>query len=260
MKKYLYIILIFLFQEVSSQNPLNIVDEYSIDTTMLKEVVLDIVKNNNRVDNNRVKNRDDYRVFIFYYFLSEHTFGKEDYLNYSFLKDLKLVYERRCWGSKMGKEEVYRNRFKRIKNPSKYYKRKSVLEVDGYTVTDSNGIIYGCGHLNDSYFYNVPIREKLVFVWSDPTRFLFNKQLDYILYITNRNDEELSVKPHYFYLYGINLKEKRVYIIVNTRWGAEMFPLEEIINNHWDDFQNGLTNLYYEVSKRKEAEYMLNPE
>ena len=68
MKKYLYIILIFLFQEVSSQNPLNIVDEYSIDTTMLKEVVLDIVKNNNRVDNNRVKNRDDYRVFIFIIF------------------------------------------------------------------------------------------------------------------------------------------------------------------------------------------------
>ena len=68
MKKYLYIILIFLFQEVSSQNPLNIVDEYSIDTTMLKEVVLDIVKNNNRVDNNRVKTRDDYRVFIFIIF------------------------------------------------------------------------------------------------------------------------------------------------------------------------------------------------
>ena len=175
---------------------------------------------------------------------------------------MKLVYGHRCWNSKIRTGKL-RNSFREIKNPSKYYKRKSVFEVAGYTVTDSNGIIYGCGYLDDDYFYNVPIRERLVFIWSDPTRFLFNKQLDYILYLyinDNRNDIEIPVKPHYFYSFGINLKEKKVYIIVNTRWGAEMFPLEEIINNHWDDFQNGLNNLYDEVNDRKKAEYMLNPD
>lgn len=167
MKKTICYILFVLSSTYSiAQNPLDIIERYSIDTTMLKGVVLDIVKNNNRVDNNRVEYRDDYRVFLFYYFLSERPLDKEDYLNYSFLKDLKLVYGNECWNSKIRTGRL-RNSFKKIKNPSKYYKRKSVFEVAGYTITDSHGIIYGCGYLDDDYFYNVPIRDRLVFVWSD---------------------------------------------------------------------------------------------
>ncbi|MCQ2319182.1 MAG: hypothetical protein MJZ90_09745 [Bacteroidales bacterium] len=251
----MFILLITLTLDgVTAQNPLDIVKEYSIDTTKINEVVLKKVEMNSNVEK-----RNDFRVFVCYYFRDDRHHEKEDYLDYSFINGMNFVYEcRRLIGGP--RKIVQHHKFKKIHNTSRYAKQKtkSILKTKWFTVTNSRGIIHGCGNFGD-VFCKVPVRDRLVYVWSDPTAFLFTHQLDCLFYVDDHIARGLPNNQN-CYLYGVNLKENRIYVVVDTRWGSEMFPLEEIVNNHWEDFQGGLIMLYDEVQKRKEQEYRLNPE
>lgn len=239
MKKIFCLVpLILTFICSVSQNPLDIVERYSIDTAAMVSFIKEQKLSMLDLD----KKNDIHICFCLYMKDNTANHDKEDYLNGAFLDSLYLV-----WSLK--------NDYKRlhdISNLTENQKTDYLPCISWYTVVDGNGVLLGIGPDLYQSCYPVPYREKLVCASCDPTHFLINKSVDIIFNIR---------KPYYsYFIYGINLSENNIYIIVNTRWGAEMFPLEEIINNHWDDFQNGLTNLYYEVSKRKEAEYMLNPE
>lgn len=239
MKKTICYILFVLSSTYSiAQNPLDIIERYSIDTAAMVSFIKEQKLSMLDLD----KKNDIHICFCLYMKDNTANHDKEDYLNGAFLDSLYLV-----WSLK--------NDYKRlhdISNLTENQKTDYLPCISWYTVVDGNGVLLGIGPDLYQSCYPVPYRENLVCASCDPTHFLINKSVDIIFNIR---------KPYYsYFIYGINLSENNIYIIVNTRWGAEMFPLEEIINNHWDDFQNGLTNLYYEVSKRKEAEYMLNPE
>ncbi len=238
--KRIFCLVLFILTYINSisQNPLDIIERYSIDTAAMASFIKEQKLSMLELD----KKNDIHICFCLYMEDKVANHDKEDYLNGVFLDSLYLV-----WSHKNDYTRLHD-----ISNLTDIQKTNYLPCISWYSVVDSNDVILGLGPDLYQSCYSVPYRENLVCADCDPTRFLINKSVDIIFKIR---------KPYYcYFIYGINISKNQVYIIVNTRWGAEMFPIEEIINNHWEDFQNGLTNLFDEVHKRKEAEHMLHPE
>lgn len=201
---------------------LNILDYYQIDTT----IILDEIKSKFCFDcNNYLMDKGDLHIFPFYLFLDTVFHSKDDYIDYTFLDDFKVLS----------------------------HTASRVIEIDGYTITDSLGCILGLGGWAiDPCCYQVFGKPSAVYYRFDPTRFLYEHRLDFV-FRTCHYGKYGKIKNGF--LYGINMKKRQVYVIVDTRYGAELFTIEEIINNYWDDFRNGLHELNNQVRYRKELEY-----
>ena len=222
MKKISFFTLILALEIVPSitfSQSLDIIDYYQIDTT----IILNEIKSKFSYDcNNFLMDKGDLHIFPFYLFLDTVSHSKDDYINYTFLDDFKVLS----------------------------HTASQVIEIDGYTITDSLGRILGLGGWAiDPCCYPAFGTPNAVYYRFDPTRFLYEHRLDFV-FRTCHYGQYGKVKNAF--LYGINMKEKQVYVIIDTRYGAELFTMEEIINNYWGDFINGLHCLRYTVQREKE--------
>lgn len=201
---------------------LDIINYYQIDTT----IILNEIKSKFSYDcNNYLMDKGDLHIFPFYLFLDTVSHSKDDYINYTFLDDFKVLS----------------------------HTASQVIKIDGYTITDSLGCILGLGGWAiDPCCYPAFGTPNAVFYRFDPTRFLYEHRLDFVF--RTCHFEQYGIVTNDF-LYGINMKEKQVYVIVDTRYGAELFPIEEIVQNHWNDFNHGLQELCHNVRAQKEFEY-----
>lgn len=238
--KRITIIILFLcvVTVVNAQNPLDLIERYSIDTASMVSYIKE-----NKLKNKGIGVDDNIKIFFCFHFEDTIIHGKEDYLDGSFLNSLYLVW----------RDEDFRKQDD-TSSLTESQRQKLVPDIGWYSVVDKKGVMLGVSSDFYQCLCSVPYRENLVFVYSDPTRFMYEGKIDILFKIGKRTS------AYYNYMFGINLSENKIYIIVTTRWGAKMFPLEEIVNNHWEDFQCGLQNLYNEVKERKEYEYSLNPE
>ncbi len=201
---------------------LNIIENYKIDTTRLFNEIrskFDYDCNKHLADNGKLL------IFPFYLFLDTVPHSKKDYLNYSFLKDFEPIF----------------------------HTTSQIIQIDGYTITDSLGCVLGLGgRAIDPCCYPVFSVTNTTFYYVEPTQLLYDYQLDFV-FRTCYYDRYGKIDNRF--LYGINMKEDQVYVVVDTRYGSELIPIEVIVNNYWDDFQNGLFDLCREIQLRKEQEY-----
>lgn len=231
------IVVIFLLMGMvtvtKAQNPLDLIERYSIDTASLVSYIKE-----NKLKKAGIDDCDGLRIAFIFAFEDTIEHSKDEYLDGSFLNSIYLSwhYSNRCETNNGKTNEMNAD--------------KILLDVDRYFVLDKNGIILGFGQNIDEPFCRAPSHSNVIFNCFDSARFIYNHKVDIVCRIAGFS----------CYLFGVNLQENKIYIVVDTRWGAEIFPLEEIINNHWDDFQGGLMTLYDEVWKRKAYEYSLNPE
>lgn len=236
MKRIVVIILLMGIVTVTkAQNPLDLIERYSIDTASLVSYIKE-----NKLKEWGIDVEDTIKIFFCFHFEDTVIHSKEDYLDGSFLNSLYLT-----WTSDNPKKG-----YKDISGMSEEQKENLKLDIGWYSVVDKKGVMLGMGPDLFDGFKIVPYRENLVFLCIDPTRYMFEKKLDILFEIWRRNNG--------YYWFGINLRENKIYLVVDTRWGAEMFTLEDIINNHLDSYRDG--TLYDEVRKRKEQEYRLNSE
>lgn len=201
---------------------LDIIDYYQIDTT----IILNEIQSKFTFDcNNYLMDKGDLHIFPFYLFLDTVSHSKDDYIDYTFLDDFKVLS----------------------------HTASQVIKIDGYTITDSLGCILGLGGWAiDPCCYPAFGTPNAVFYRFDPTRFLYQNRLDFVFRTCHFGQYGIVNDD---FLYGINMKEKQVYVIVDTRYGAELFPVEEIVQYHWNDFSHGLQELCHNVRAQKESEY-----
>lgn len=224
MKKVFFLFLIALgfFPSIAYSQSLNLIERFQIDTTVLYNKI----QSNFDFDcNNYLMNKGDLHIFPFYLFLDTVSHSKDDYIDYTFLDGFKVLS----------------------------HTASQVIKIDGYTITDSLGCILGLGGWAiDPCCYTVFGTPNTVFYRFDPTRFLYEHRLDFV-FRTCRFGQYGIVKNDF--LYGINMKEKQVYVIVDTRYGAELFPIEEIVQHHWNDFNHGLHEFCCKIRFKKDLEF-----
>lgn len=225
-----------------AQNSLDIIEKLSIDTTDIYSRI-----ENDCFKNTKLSDKIDLKIFVFYKFEDNACHDKQDYVDGSYLDSLSLIwYQPKMSEVNSSKKCVLHKKNKEVSDKDDL--ATILLDIDAYTVTDNNGVIIGMGGDIYSRCLNVPYDTALVFSFVDPTTYQYSKKMDFIFRTRNKMKDNK-------YLYGINKNEGIIYVIVDTRFGSEIFTIEEIVTHHWDDFQNGLPILYEEVREKKKAEF-----
>lgn len=240
-----FLLIVLIPQVLFAQKSMDIIEKLSIDTAGVYDRIRNIC-----FQNTMLSNRNDVDIFVFYKFDDNSIHDKMDYVDGSSLDSLSLIlYHPDVMVGNSTKSCLFKNR----KHVPKFEKdtTTNLLEFDSYTVIDKKGVMLGMGGDICSRCLSVPYDSTMVFFGVGPTSYLYSKKLDFVFRTRN--------KMYYnYFLYGINKEEETVYVIVDTRYGSEMFTLEEIVFHHWDDFQKGLPELYEEVRERKKAEFEKN--
>ena len=226
MKKTLFVLIFaFFICNSNGQSKYDIVLDYYIDTIDLYGEVRDAIQ--------RSEYLSDYsniKIIPIYYFDDFSVHSKQDYLNGTFLKDLHPHY------------------YKKDKLLQKYgikENKKSgswLTTVDEFLLVDNQGMfvakvesgffqIYTCSPSTDSFLYISPK--------SFLTETINTYGFDFV-FRTSKFGHFYKKPTVYF---GINKHKETVSVIIHTMYGCKVFPIEDIVNNHWEDFLYQLVSL-----------------
>lgn len=207
---------------------------FDMDTTTMFKMIRSSFDNE---CNRPLSERDDVCIYPFYLLTDSIEHTKSEYQDYSFLE--KLIPKYQSIPTWYGNKQVIGS-------------SNQVLDINGYIVADTQGHILGIGgKAIDPCCYQGSITPNTVFVKFGLFRLLHEHKMDFVFKICHGWPNKIT--PHFYY--GISYASDELFVIVDTRYGTEFFALEEILDYHWEDFQNGLPKLYEEVRQRKMIEY-----
>lgn len=237
MKKMLFLLIIsFIISHVLGQSKYDIVSNYFIDTTVLFSEVEDAI--------HRCESLNGYpylKIIPIYLFDDFFIHTKQEYIDGTFLCSLSpRYYQKSELYQRLGIKVIINNKNSCRSNPW-------LIAVDEFLLVDQHGEfvgkvesglfrIYTCLSNSDSILYISPKAHLTDLLSTHGFDFLFR---------TSDYGHFYKTPTVYF---GINKQEKRLCVIIHTMYGCKVFPIEEIINYHWDDFQNQLTLLKHEVN------------
>lgn len=230
----LFLMLIIFICHANGQSKYDVVLNYFIDTAALYVDVQDAIY---KCDN--LNGYSDIKIIPIYFFNDFSTHSKQDYLDGTFLKDLSLRYYKRS--------ELFQKL--EIREKDSCNSESWSVSVDEFLLVDNYGSfvakvesglfgVYPCIPNTDSVLYISPK--------SFLTNLIITHDFDFV-FRTSRFSHLYKEPTVYF---GVNKHEENISVIIHTIYGCKVFPIEDIINYHWEDFQNQLTLLKYEVNEK----------
>ena len=236
MMKKIAILIAFLWLgsgDVFSQS-LNLIERFNLDTLTMFNMIRSSFNNE---CNKPLSGRNDIRIYPFYLFVDTCKHSKGDYTDFSFLEKLVPVYlDIPKWHPSSKNTDT----------------TAQVLDMRGFIVADTSGCPLGIGGAPiDPCCYQNCINSNTVYSKLGMLHLLHENKMDIIF----RTCSGWHSRNYSDYFFGINYAARELFVIVDTRYGTEVFAIEDILEHHWEDFQDGLPKLYKEVRQRKMIEY-----
>lgn len=246
MKKYLLIILSLLsLVQLMGQSI------YAFDSRFLfnsRELLQEVVKSCQECKD--LNGRDDLIVFPIYYFDDFMTHSRQDYFDGSFLSSLTPYYftmeiDGSCQKRPEGENKDCRQNIKSTKTII-------AAEMENFLVVDSCGnylaqvdpLTFACypGWIDDS----------LIVINSNQflSEILYQHTLDYIFKVSTFDDRE---KPNVYF--GVDMQNNSISVLIHSIYGVKIIPIEEIVDEHWEDFVNGLPIVKMETEALLKQEF-----
>lgn len=226
MKKTLFVLIFaFFICNSNGQSKYDIVLNYYIDTIDLYGEVRDAIQRSEYLSE-----YSNIKIIPIYYFDDFSVHSKQDYLNGTFLKDLHPKYYK--------KGELFRRYGIKENKKTNYW----LITVDEFLLVDNQGVfvakvesgffqIYTCSPSTDSILYISPK--------SFLTETINTYGFDFVFRTSKFG--HLYKKPTVYF--GINKQKEKMCVIIHTMYGCKVFPIEDIVNNHWEDFLFQLVSL-----------------
>ncbi len=234
MKKIpLFLMLIIFICHANGQSKYDVVLNYFIDTAALYVEVKEAIQ---KCEN--LNGYTDIKIIPIYFIDDFSKHSKQDYLDGTFLRNLSpLYYQKSNLFQKPG-----------IRHVGSYNSKSWLITVDEFLLLDDHGSfvakvesglfgVYPCIPSSDSVLYISPK--------SFLTDLISTHDFDFV-FRTSRFSHLYKEPTVYF---GVNKHEESISVIIHTIYGCKVFSIEDIINYHWEDFQNQLTLLKYEVNE-----------
>ncbi len=227
-KTLLVLIFVFFICYSNAQSKYDIVLNYFIDTIGLYDEVRNAIQ-----QNEYLSEYSNIEIIPIYYFDDFSLHSKKDYLDGTFLKELHPKYYQ-----KSGRFQKYGIKGNREKNKTNSW----LVDVDEFLLVDNHGAFVA--KVESGTFNIYPCLEKsdsVLFI--SPKSFLTETINTYGFDFVFRTSKfgHLYKKPTVYF--GINKHEKKTSVIIHTMYGCKVFQIDDIINNHWEDFLNQLVSL-----------------
>ena len=225
--KRLSLLLLLLFSTGHSfgQFYFDLVARYMIDTAFLFQEVRNGVANNKKLCH-----YSDCLIYPIYRFrdVSPHT--KEDYLSGVFLNTLTTLH-------RMPNEN-------RMKKSRKRFGWETSCDKILLVTTDGTYI----GKVDPIFYnsYSLCEYEDVVIITPNAalSDLLYHHVYDFLFCTTDYQSRD-KIRIYY----GVNKKSRSVDVIFYTKYGVKAMPMENAINDHWEDFCNGFPNLQKNIFK-----------
>lgn len=250
--KFLIVSIAFLVmpRAVSAQKVLDIIENYKLDTaTLFCQIKLHFCEND---ELRAVPAAEFYPIYLF----GDERFNKhskEEYLDYSFMNTLRPSYIK-CKRSFNRHADSFKNGNRKMRN-NRIVKKHKMLETRVVLIGNSNGHIAGLMNgltLKPSFYGRSSDSIDLVAPHAGVYKLMKGGLIDFVFTTSPKHD---LLNNGLYYFLGINLQENKIYVILDSRHEAKMIPLEDVINDHWEDFKNGLHDLYYDFRNEMENKY-----
>ena len=220
-----FIILLLLVSVIPSfgQMYFDLVTRYMIDTSNLFQKVRIGITNNNEFNQ-----ESNYLIYPIYRFKDTRPHSKDDYINGVFLNSLITVNKTDNFSRKNAGPEESRC--------LPICERILIASHDGEFMGHADTYFFRC-------FYKCQCDNKVMINRDAPlSDLLYNHVYDY-LFATTQYYSKDSIRVYY----GINKKKKQVDVVFHTKYGIKIISIEEVVNNHWEDFYQGSPKLKNEI-------------
>ncbi len=234
MRKTLFVLIfVFFICHSNGQSKYDIVLNYFIDTIDLYDKVRDAIQ-----QSEYLSEYSNIKIIPIYFFDDYSLHSRQDYLDGTFLRELHpKYYQIRGLFQKHEKKRRENNK------PNSW-----LVAVDEFLLVDNRGgfvakvesgtfCIYSCIKRTDSTLYLSPK--------SFLTETINTYGFDFVFRTSKFG--HLYKKPTVYF--GINKDKKRISVIIHTMYGCKVFPIDDIVNNHWEDFLNQLVRLKNQVNE-----------
>lgn len=248
--KFLILSIAFLVmpRAASAQNNLDIIEGYKLDTAALFcQIKLHLCENKEL--------RAATEFYPIYLFgderFNEHS--KEEYLDYSFMNTLCPRYIK-CNRSFNCHTDSFKNGNRKMRK-DRIIKKHEMLETRIVLIGNGNGHIAGLMNgltLKPCFYGRSSDSVDLVAPHAGVYKLMKEGLIDFVFTTSPKHD---LLNNGLYYFLGINLQENKIYVILDSRHEAKMIPIEDVVNDRWEDFQNGLHDLYYDFRNEMENKY-----
>ncbi len=238
MKKLLFFLMFAsLICHANGQSKYDMVMYYFIDTAALYGEVREAVQ---KCEN--LNGCSGIRIFPIYVFDDFSPHSRQDYLDGTFLRNLSPRYYRKdellqkLGIKKKGKDHGFCDTNSRL-----------LVAVDEFLLTDNHGDFVAQVESGLFRVYqSSPSTDSVLCI--SPKTFMTNllNTHDFDFVFRTSRFVHLYKKPTVYF--GVNKQEERISVIIHTLYGCKVFPMEEIVSCHWEDFQNQLTVLKQKVN------------
>ena len=233
MKKLLFFLMLAsLVYHANGQSKYDVVLNYFIDTAALYDEVREAVQ---KCEN--LNNCSGIKIFPIYVFDDFSPHSQQDYLDGTFLGDLRpRYYRKRELFQKFGIDNGFCGSNSRL------------VAVDEFLLVDNLGRFVAKVESGLFRVYaSLPNSDSVLYI--SPKSFMTDLLCthDFDVVFRTSSFSHLYKKPTVYF--GVNKHEESISVIIHTMYGCKVFPIEDIIDHHWEDFQNQLTLLKHEVNE-----------
>ena len=224
---------------------------YAFDSRFLinsRELLQEVVKSCQECKD--LNGRDDFIVFPIYYFDDFMTHSRQDYIDGSFLSSLTPnYYTMEIDGSCQKRIEEKNND---CRQSTKSTKTIIVAEMENFLVVDSCGNYLAQVDPGTFACYPGWIDDSLIVINYNQflSEILYQHTFDYIFKVSTFDERG---KPNVYF--GVDKQNNSISVLIHSIYGVKIIPIEDIVDEHWEDFVNGLPIVKMETETLLKQEF-----